>query len=86
MKKHIRPAQEEMHGNIYTIIFMIVWYGIIFRTVIVNGFQANLLIFLVGGLLPLLAVARETQRALFYRREHQRQSRAAGCKGKDHRL
>lgn len=72
MKKHIRPAQEEMHGNIYTIIFMIVWYGIIFRTVIVNGFQANLLIFLVGGLLPLLAVARETQRALFYRREHQR--------------
>lgn len=72
MKKRIRPAQEEMRGCTYTVLFMILWYGLVIRSFLTSGFEPMLLIFVAGGLIPLLAVAKEIQRAMFYRRERRR--------------
>ena len=61
-----------MRGCTYTVLFMILWYGLVIRSFLTSGFEPTLLIFVAGGLIPLLAVAKEIQRAMFYRRERRR--------------
>lgn len=70
MRKKIRTADEELNGVFYTMIFVLIWYVFIIRYIIANGFHSSLLIFLIGGVLPLIQGVRTVQKALYYRRFH----------------
>lgn len=69
MKKRIRPADEEF-GNIwFSILFCLLWYGLLISNLIhstMNGFG---IIFLIAGLLPIYSVVTSIRRALFYRKQ-----------------
>ena len=68
-RKRIRPAQEEMRGTAFTIIFVLVWYAGLMRGIAGGGFQSAYLLFLVAGLLPVFTAVQGGRRALFYRRQ-----------------
>ena len=68
-RKRIRPAQEEMRGTAFTIIFVLVWYAGLMRGIAGGGFQSAYLLFLVAGLLPVFTAVQGVRRALFYRRQ-----------------
>ena len=64
-RKRIRPAQEEMRGTAFTIIFVLVWYAGLMRGIAGGGFQSAYLLFLVAGLLPVFTAVQGVRRALF---------------------
>lgn len=71
MKKRIRPANEEIGPVALLLLFPVLWYGMLLKTITVNGFQPFLLIFLAAGLLPVLTAINQVRRALFYRKQRE---------------
>lgn len=69
-RKSIRTADEEFGNVWYTILFSLVWYGGLFKSMLLGRFQAALLPFLIAGLLLLAVTVRQIQRAVYYRNFH----------------
>ncbi len=69
MRKNIRPADEEIGNFIPLILFSILWYGIVLGSIAETGFSMFMLVFLVGGMLPLFTMVNSVRRALFYRKQ-----------------
>ena len=69
-RKSIRTADEELGNVWYTILFSLVWYGGLFRSILLGSFQTSLLPFLIAGLLLLAVAVRQIQRAMYYRNFH----------------
>ena len=69
MRKNIRPAEEEMGDIVTTIVFTVVWYGILLSNIAASGFDPFMLIFIIGGLLLPYTVMNNVRRALFYRKQ-----------------
>ncbi|MCD8354965.1 MAG: hypothetical protein LUE11_00105 [Clostridia bacterium] len=68
MKRMIRPADEEFGNAIPLAAFIVLWYAAIIRQMTLF-FTPTLIIFAVGGLLPLHALFQSIHRALFYRKK-----------------
>lgn len=71
MRRKIRTADEEMNGAAGLLLFSIVWYAIIIKNMLANGFHSSMLILLIGGLLAPAQGIRMVQRALYFRRLHE---------------
>lgn len=65
----IRPAEEEIGNLLPLILFSILWYSTLGVSIVENGFQPGLILFLAAGLLPLYQAFMSIRRALFYRRQ-----------------
>lgn len=68
-RRKIRPAQEEMRGTAFTVVFVLIWYASLMRGILYAGFQNTYLLFLAAGLLPVFTAVQGVRRALFYRRQ-----------------
>ncbi|MCD7808069.1 MAG: hypothetical protein LUH02_01905 [Erysipelotrichaceae bacterium] len=71
MHKYIRPANEEFNGITYLILFSILWYVSIVRNILANGFDSSLILFIIFGLIPVVAAIDIIRRALYYRKKRQ---------------
>lgn len=69
MKKRFRTAEEEITAAPLMILFSVLWYSTLLRSVAGGGFQPMLIPFLAAGLLPLYTAANEIRRAMFYRKQ-----------------
>ena len=56
-----------MNFGIEMVLFEAVWYCVIISVIVREGFQLYLLIFLLGGLIPVLAMLQSVRKALFCR-------------------
>ena len=75
-RRKIRPAQEEMRGTAFTVVFVLIWYASLMRGILYAGFQNTYLLFLAAGLLPVFTAVQGVRRALFYRRQGREIGRA----------
>lgn len=70
MRRRIRTADEEMNGILFTIAFTVLWYGTLIHSILLSGFHAGLMIFLVAGIMVPAQAVRTVQKALYHRRFH----------------
>lgn len=66
-KRRIRPASEELGCHLEMILFTLVWYSILVIQILERGFEASIIVFLLAGLIPILAMAAGIKQALYYR-------------------
>lgn len=67
-KRKIHTANEEFGGVGYTLLFSLIWYTLLLRIILQNGFSSSYLIFLIAGLMPLYQGSQVIRRAIYYRR------------------
>lgn len=67
-KRKLYTADEEFRGAAYLVLFTLIWYGSLFRTIWQSGLQSSVLLFLAAGLLAPVQAVRIVRRGLYHRR------------------
>ncbi len=91
MRRKIWTKQESFTGVGMELLFVLIWYGAIGRSLASSPGQLGLLaIFLVAGLLPLVNACSRIRRACYYRRLHRqymqrppKRGRIVSCERRD---
>lgn len=68
--KKIRVRNESIQNISSLILFVILWYGLLFRLAM-QTFSVTQIVFYIGGLLPLLSIVQVVKKASFYRKQRQ---------------
>ena len=68
--RKIRTKRESFPGAIYGLLFSLLWYGVIIKSILEGALAGSHVLFLAAGLLPLYVSFRQIRSALYYRRLH----------------
>lgn len=80
--RRIRTKRESMPGVPYTILFSLIWYSGLLRSVMNGQAIGELLLFFIAGLLPLTFTFQQIKRAMYFRKLHKQAMQRTPRKGK----
>lgn len=67
-KRKIHTADEEFRGVAYIVLFTLIWYAGLGRSIWESGMNSSMLLFLAAGLLAPVQAVRILRKGIYYRR------------------
>lgn len=80
--RKIRTKRESMPGVPYAILFSVIWYSGLLRSVMSGQAIGGLLLFFIAGLLPLTVAFQQIKGAMHFRNLHKQAMKRTPRKGK----